>query len=79
MKLIVRALGLTDEKAWNTSLWNLHGAQSVSGENVDEYKALHSSPVFNAVTLIAGTIGALPCHLMQRKDDKKRLADDRRM
>jgi len=79
MKLFVRALGLTDEKAWDRSLWNLYGSQSVSGENVTEHTALTYSAVFNAITLISGTIGALPCHLMQRKGEKKRIADDRRM
>ena len=87
MKLLVRALGLTDEKAWDRSLWNLSGSQSLSGETVTEHTALTYSAVYNAITLISGTIGALPCHLMQKKSEtkngrtveKKRLADDRRM
>jgi HK97 family phage portal protein len=79
MKLLVRALGLTDDKAWDRSLWQLAGAQSLSGENVTESTALTYSAVYNAITLISGTIGALPCHLMQRKGEKKRIADDRRM
>jgi HK97 family phage portal protein len=79
MKLLVRALGLTDDKAWDRSLWQLAGAQSLSGENVTESTALTYSAVYNAISLISGTIGALPCHLMQRKGEKKRIADDRRM
>jgi HK97 family phage portal protein len=79
MKFLVRALGLTDEKAWNPSLWQLAGAQSLSGETVTEHTALTYSAVYNAITLISGTIGALPLHLMQRKGEKKRIADDRRM
>ena len=75
----IRALSVTDEKAWDKSLWNLHGSQSVSGENVSEHTVLTLSSVWNAVVLIAGTIGALPCHLMQSKGEKKRIADDRRM
>lgn len=72
-------LSLTDEKAWDRSLWNLVGSQSLSGENVTESSALTYSAVFNAVNLISGTIGSLPLHLMQRKGEKKRLADDRVM
>ena len=79
MKFLVRALGLTDDKAWDRSLWQLAGAQSLSGENVTESTALTYSAVYNAISLISGTIGALPCHLMQRKGEKKRIADDRRM
>ena len=71
-------LGLTDEKAWNPSLWNLFGAQSLSGENVTEHTALTYSAVYNAISLISGTIGALPLHLMQRKEKTKRIADDNR-
>jgi HK97 family phage portal protein len=79
MKLLVRALGLTDEKAWDKSLWNLYGSQSLSGEVVTEQTALTYSAIYNAISLISGTIGALPCHLMQRKGEKKRIADDRKM
>ena len=75
----IRALAITDEKAWDKSLWNLYGSQSLAGETVTEHTALTYSAVYNAITLIAGTIGALPCHLMQRKGEKKRIADDRRM
>jgi len=75
----IRALAITDEKAWDKSLWNLYGSQSISGEIVTEHTALTYSAVYNAITLISGTIGALPCHLMQRKGEKKRIADDRRM
>ncbi|MCJ7564808.1 MAG: phage portal protein [Candidatus Aminicenantes bacterium] len=74
---LFRNLSVTDEKAWDKSLWNLVGSQSLSGENVTESTALTYSAVYNAVSLISGTIGALPLHLMQRKGQKKRIADDR--
>lgn len=74
-----RNLGLTDEKAWNPALWNLYGAQSLAGETVTEQTALTYSAVFNAISLISGTIGALPLHLMQGKGKTKRIADDRVM
>jgi HK97 family phage portal protein len=72
-------LSVTDEKAWNPSLWNLRGSQSVSGEEVTEHSALTYSAVWNAVSLISGTVACLPLHLMQRKGDKKRIADDRHL
>ncbi len=63
----IKNLSLTDEKAWDRSLWNLVGSQSISGETVTEQTALTYSAVWNAVTLISGTIGSLPLHLMHRK------------
>lgn len=70
-------LSLTDEKAWNPSLWTFSGSLSLSGETVTEETALTYSAVWNAVSLIAGTIAALPLHLMQKVDDKKkRVVDD---
>lgn len=78
-KYLIRALSLTDKKAWDCTLWNLYGSQSLSGEVVTEHTALTYSAVYNAITLIAGTIGALPLHLMQRKGETKRIADDRKM
>jgi HK97 family phage portal protein len=69
-------LSITDPKAWDSSLWNLAGSQSLSGENVTEKTALTYSAVWNAVTLISGTIGALPLHLMQKRDKQKRVADN---
>ena len=72
-------LSLTDPKAWDRSFWNLAGSQSLSGENVTESTALTYSAVWDAVALISDTISAMPLHLMQRKDDKKRIADDRVM
>jgi HK97 family phage portal protein len=76
---LTRDLSLTNEKSWDRTLWQMYGAQSMSGETVTEHSALYYSPVYNAVSLIAGTIGALPCHLMVRKGDKKSIADDRKM
>jgi HK97 family phage portal protein len=78
-EFFIRNLSLSDPKAWSPSLWNMTGAVSLSGENVTEETALTYSAVWNAVSLISGTIGALPLHLMQRKGDAKRIADDRRM
>lgn len=75
----IRALSITDPRAWDRSLWNLRGSQSLSGETVTEETALTYSAVYNAISLISGTIGALPCHLMQRKGDKKEIADYRKM
>jgi HK97 family phage portal protein len=72
-------LSVTDQKAWNPSLWRFFGSESLSGEQVNEYTALNYSAVYNAISLISGTIGALPLHLMQKKGDKKRIADDRVM
>ncbi len=68
----IKNLSLTDEKAWNPSLWNLIGSQSLSGENVTEGTALTYSAVWNAVTLISGTVSTLPLHLL-RRDKKKTL------
>jgi len=72
-------LALNDPKAWDRSLWNLLGSQSISGETVTEETALTYSAVWNAVTLISGTIGGLPLHLMQQQGKKKRIADDKNL
>ena len=74
-----RDLSLTDEKAWDSSLWRMRGSASESGEFVDEHTALNYSAVYNAVSLISGTIASLPLHLIQRKDKTKKLADDRKL
>lgn len=66
----IKNLGLDDPKAWDSSLWNLRGAQSLSGETVNEYTALTYSAVWCAVSLISGTVSSLPLHLL-RKDDEK--------
>ena len=70
-------LSLTNEKAWDPSLWNLRGSQSVSGETVTESTALTYSAVYNAISLISGTVGSLPLHLMQKEDKSKRIVDDK--
>jgi HK97 family phage portal protein len=72
----IKGLSLTDPKAWDRTLWNLAGSQSLSGEDVSEYTALTYSAVWCAISLIAGTIGALPLHLMQRKGETKRMVDN---
>ena len=59
---------VTDEKMWNPGLWNLLRSQTTSGEQVDEHSALTYSAVFNAITLISGSIASLPLHLMQRRN-----------
>jgi HK97 family phage portal protein len=69
-------LSISDPKAWNPSLWNLYGAQSVSGENVTEQSALTYSAFWNAVSLISGTIGSLPLHLMKKNGRSTLIADD---
>lgn len=69
-------LGLNDPKAWNPSLWNLYGAQSASGEVVTEETALTYSAVWNAITLISGTIGSLPLHLMRPAGRDKKQATE---
>ena len=72
-------LSLTDEKAWQPSLWNLAGSQSVSGENVTESTALTYSAVWNAVNLYAGTISTLPLHLLRDNNNKTIKAIDKRL
>lgn len=67
-------LSWTDDKAWSPSFWNLFGSQSQSGENVTEQTALTYSAVWNAVSLISGTVGSLPLHLYQSKDRGKEYA-----
>jgi HK97 family phage portal protein len=67
-------LSLSNPKAWNTSLWNLAGSTSVSGEVVTEETALTYSAVWNAVTLISGTIASLPLHLMRTNGRSKERA-----
>jgi HK97 family phage portal protein len=76
---LTRNLSLQDPKSWDRGLWNLAGAQSLSGENVTESSALTYSAVFNAISLISGTIGALPLHLMQSDGKTKRMAVTRNL
>jgi HK97 family phage portal protein len=70
-------LSLTDPKAWNQSLWNLIGSQSISGENVTESTALTYSAFWNAVLLISNTVSSLPLHLMQRENKTKKIIDQK--
>jgi HK97 family phage portal protein len=71
-------IGLNDKKAWNPSMWNLAGSQSLSGEVVTEETALTYSAVWNAITLISGTIGSLPLHLMRPDGrDKKEATNEK--
>lgn len=67
---------VTDEKMWNPLLWNLYGAQSQSGETVNEQTALTYSAVWNALLLYGGTLGSLPLHLMRRNGRKNEHATD---
>lgn len=71
----ILALKVTDPKAWDPSLWNLRGAQSVSGETVTEETALTYSAVWNAISLISGTVSSLPLHLMQKIGRNRELSD----
>lgn len=75
-KYLKNALALNDPKSWNTSLWNLYGSQSQSGENVTEYNAMTYSAVWNAVYQISSTCGSLPLHLRQHKGRKTRYATE---
>ena len=68
-------LNVTDEKAWNPARWNLARNQTEAGENVTEYSALNYSAVFNAISLISGTVSTLPLGL-RRKEDRKTLTVD---
>lgn len=63
-------LGLNDPKAWDSSLWNLRGSQSLSGETVTEDTALTYSAIWNAITLYAGTISTLPLHVLRKNQQK---------
>lgn len=65
-----KALSVTDEKAWNPSLWRF-AAYNDSGVDVDEHSALNYSAVFCAINLISGTIGTLPLHLIKQTGRKK--------
>jgi len=69
-------LSLSDPKAYDRSLWNLYGSQSLTGEVVTESTALTFSAVYNAISLISGTVGALPLHLYQQEKKSKHLALD---
>lgn len=59
-------LAVDDPKAWDSSLWRFKG-QMVAGENVTESTALTYSAVYNAVSLIAGTVSSLPLNLLSRR------------
>lgn len=78
-KAIIKALSLTEEKAWNPTLWNLHGSQSLSGEVVNEYTALNYSAFWDGVNIISNTTSSLPLHLMQTKGEKKQIVDNRKL
>ena len=69
-RMEIRNLSIDDPKAWDRSLWNLAGSQSLAGETVNEETALTYSAVWNAITLISGTVSTLPLHLL-RKNKKK--------
>ena len=78
-RLRIKNLSLTDEKAWDRTLWNLYGSQSVSGENVTEYTALNYSAVWNAIEIISSTIAALPLQLFQGQTKEHRIATDKKL
>ncbi len=70
-------MSVTNPKAWDRTLWNLIGSKSLSGESVDEYSALTYSAVYNAISLISGTVGSLPLHLFRQTGKNKTFADDK--
>ena len=45
------------------------GRAGVTGLTVNEKQAIRNSTLFRAVSLISGSLGMLPIHLMRRKDD----------
>jgi HK97 family phage portal protein len=55
------------------------GSQSISGEVVTEETALTYSAVWNAITLISGTIGSLPLHLMRPDGRDKKQATEQNL
>jgi len=63
-------LSLDDPKAWNPNLWQFADNQTLSGENVTESTALTYSAVYNAISLISGTVGSLPLDLKQKVGNK---------
>ena len=66
----IKNLSVTDDKAWNQTLWRLIGARTQSGEQVDENTALTYSAVWAAVQLISSTISTLPLHLLKKNQRK---------
>ncbi len=72
-----RDMSVTNPKAWDRTLWNLVGSKSLSGESVDEYSALTYSAVYNAISLISGTVGSLPLHLFRQTGKNKTFAEDK--
>ena len=69
-RLNIRNLSVSDPKAWDRSLWNMIGSQSLSGEVVTEETALTCAPFWNAVTLYSGTVSTLPLHLLRKSKRK---------
>ena len=51
-------------------------SMSTHGEPVTRDTAMKVSAVYACVRLLCGTIGTLPAHIYQRKDDKKEVAKD---
>lgn len=78
-RLSPKNLSLTDEKAWDTSLWNLAGSISLSGENVTETTAMTLAAVWCAVNLISGTVSTLPLQLLRKEQDKTITAREQRI
>lgn len=72
-------LSLSDDKSWNSGLWNLIGSQDVSGSNVTESTALTYSAVWNAVNLYAGALSTLPLHLCRTDANKTIKVTEKRL
>ncbi len=77
--LSIKNLSLTDEKSWDTSLWNLAGSMSLSGEVVTEATALTYAAVWCAVNLISGTVSTLPLQLLRKEQSKTITAKEQRI
>jgi HK97 family phage portal protein len=65
----LRDLSVTNPKAWHKSLWNLYGMGEAAGVQVSHDSALNNAAVYNAVTIISGTIGSLPLNVYKKRKD----------
>ncbi len=61
----------------NDYWYNPFAGPTKAGVDVDEYIALNFSAVYNAISIISGTVGSLPLHLYKRTDRITKKANDR--
>lgn len=78
IRKFLKNLSVTNEKAWNPTLWVL-GGNKVNGQNVNENTALTLPAVWNAINLISSTVASLPLHLLREESGKTIYARDRRL